>query len=118
MRFRRRRRDWFRSRASIRSFYRRDAEDTPRKVKTSTTGDTEVHRGNTEFCGIFLGALGVSAIELSAGARGADASVPRMGAAATGRRFEAKMEMTATGKICQSGSLKVSYWEKQEVTRW
>jgi hypothetical protein len=27
-----------------------------------------------------------------------------------------KMGMTATAKIWQSGSLKVSYWEKQEVT--
>ena len=26
--------------------------------------------------------------------------------------------MTATAKICQSGSLKVSYWEKQKVTGW
>jgi hypothetical protein len=66
---------------------------------------------------LFLGVPGVSAVELSADARGADAGVPRMGVAAADRQFEAKMEMTATAKICQSGSLKVSYWEEQEVTR-
>jgi hypothetical protein len=39
------------------------------------------------------------------------------------QQFEAKMEMTATAKICQPGSRKVSYWKElaeaggdQEVT--
>jgi hypothetical protein len=35
---------------------------------------------------------------------------------ASGGRFEVKMEVTATAKIWQSGSPKVSYWGKQEVT--
>src|ERR1019366_1868668 len=69
----------------------------------------------SDFAG-FFSALGVSAVELSAGARGADAGVPRRGVAATDRRFEAKIEIRGTAKICQSGSLKVSYWEEQAVT--
>jgi hypothetical protein len=66
---------------------------------------------------LFLGALGVSAVELSAGARRADASVPKGGVAASDRQFEAKMEMAVAAKICQSGSRKMSYWQKQGVTR-
>jgi hypothetical protein len=31
--------------------------------------------------------------------------------------FEAKMEMRATGKICQLGSRKVSYWEIVAMAR-
>jgi len=53
-----------------------------------------------------------------ADARKAEASVPKMGVAATNGRFDG-METRATGKICQSGSLKVSYWENRGwVRRW
>jgi len=65
------------------------------------------------FSLIFLGALGVSAVNYKAetDARKATASVPNKGVVASDGWFEGDGDEGATGKICQSGSLKMSYWE-------
>ena len=56
---------------------------------------------------IFLGVLGVSAVKISSDARKAEASVPRMGVAASDGGFEGEVKVETRGD-CQNLSIRVS----------